>query len=62
MGVLETLSLAMGMAWTAGINVYATVAVLGLAGKFDMIQLPPGPWEWPGRQGSMFTLRWQSSA
>jgi len=41
MGVLETLSLAMGMAWTAGINVYATVAVLGLAGKFDMIQLPP---------------------
>ncbi len=41
MGVLETLSLAMGTAWTAGINVYATVAVLGLAGKFDMIQLPP---------------------
>ena len=41
MGVLETLSLAMGTAWVAGINVYATVAVLGLAGKYEMIQLPP---------------------
>ena len=41
MGVLETLSLAMGTAWVAGINVYATVAILGLAGKFEMIQLPP---------------------
>ncbi len=41
MGVLETLSLAMGTAWTAGINLYATVAVLGLAGRFEMIQLPP---------------------
>ena len=41
MGVLETLSLAMGSAWTAGINLYATVAVLGLAGRYEMIQLPP---------------------
>ncbi len=41
MGVLETLSLAMGTAWTAGINTYATVAVLGLAGRYEMIQLPP---------------------
>ncbi|MEE8114751.1 MAG: DUF4126 domain-containing protein [Nitrososphaerales archaeon] len=41
MGVLESLSLAMGTAWTAGINLYATVAVLGLAGRFEMIQLPP---------------------
>ncbi len=41
MGVLETLSLAMGTAWAAGINLYATVAVLGLAGKYEMIQLPP---------------------
>ncbi len=41
MGALETLSLAMGTAWAAGINVYATVAVLGLAGKYEMIQLPP---------------------
>jgi len=41
MGVLETLSLAMGTAWTSGINLYATIAVLGLAGSYDMIQLPP---------------------
>ena len=40
MGVLETLGLAMGTAWTAGINVYATVAALGLAGRYEMIQLP----------------------
>lgn len=41
MGVLESLSLAVGVAWTAGINLYATVAILGLAGKNEMIQLPP---------------------
>lgn len=41
MGVLETLSLAMGTAWTSGINLYATIAVLGLAGRSEMIQLPP---------------------
>jgi hypothetical protein len=41
MGVLETLSFAMGTAWTSGINLYATVAVLGLAGSYGMIQLPP---------------------
>jgi hypothetical protein len=41
MGVLETLSLAMGTAWTSGINVYATVAILGLADRFEMFELPP---------------------
>lgn len=41
MGTLETLSLAMGVAWTAGLNLYATIAVLGLAGSAGMIQLPP---------------------
>ena len=41
MGVLETLSLAMGAAWTSGLNLYATVAALGLAGSAGMIQLPP---------------------
>jgi hypothetical protein len=40
MGVLETLSLAMGTAWASGINLYATVAALGLAGRFELIQLP----------------------
>ena len=42
MGSIEALSLAMGTAWTSGINLYATVAVLGLAGRFEMIQLPQG--------------------
>ena len=42
MGVLESLSLAMGTAWTSGINLYATIAALGIAGRADMIQLPPG--------------------
>jgi hypothetical protein len=42
MGAIESLSLAMGTAWTSGINLYATVAVLGIAGRAEMIQLPPG--------------------
>ncbi len=41
MGTLEALSLAMGTAWTSGINLYATVAALGIAGRMEMIQLPP---------------------
>ncbi len=41
MGAIETLSLAMGTAWTSGINLYATVAALGIAGSAGMIQLPP---------------------
>ena len=40
MGTIEALSLAMGTAWTSGINLYATVAALGLVGRFEMIQLP----------------------
>jgi len=35
------LSLAMGTAWTSGINLYATVAALGIAGRSEMIHLPP---------------------
>jgi hypothetical protein len=42
MEALQSLSLAMGTAWTSGINLYATVAVLGIAGRAEMIQLPPG--------------------
>jgi hypothetical protein len=42
MGVIESLSLAMGTAWTSGINLYATVAVLGIAGRANMIELPAG--------------------
>ena len=40
MGTIEALSLAMGTAWTSGINLYATVAALGLAGRLEMIKLP----------------------
>jgi hypothetical protein len=41
MGTIEALSLAMGTAWTSGINLYATIAALGIAGRSEMIQLPP---------------------
>jgi hypothetical protein len=41
MGVIETLTLAMGTAWTSGINLYATVAALGLAMNAGLINLPP---------------------
>jgi Domain of unknown function (DUF4126) len=41
MGTIEALSLAMGTAWTSGINLYATVAALGIANQAGMIQLPP---------------------
>ncbi len=40
MGTLEALSLAMGTAWASGINLYATVAALGIAGRAEMIKLP----------------------
>jgi hypothetical protein len=42
MEALQTLSLALGSAWTSGINLYATVAALGIAGRMQMIQLPHG--------------------
>ena len=38
---VATLSLALGSAFTAGINLYATVATLGLAAAAGAIQLPP---------------------
>jgi hypothetical protein len=41
MGTIEALSLAMGTAWTSGINLYATVAALGIASRAELIQLPP---------------------
>ncbi|HWP58179.1 MAG TPA: DUF4126 domain-containing protein [Candidatus Acidoferrales bacterium] len=40
MGAIESLSLALGTAWTSGINLYATVAALGIAGRAGMINLP----------------------
>ncbi len=38
----STLSLALGTAWTSGINLYATVTVLGLLQKFGAAKLPGG--------------------
>jgi hypothetical protein len=42
MSVLQILSLALGSAWTSGINLYATVAVLGLLQHFGLARLPGG--------------------
>lgn len=38
----STLSLALGSAWTSGINLYATVSVLGMLQKFGGVKLPGG--------------------
>ncbi len=38
--LLHTLALTMGVAWASGINLYAAVAVLGLAGNAGYVQLP----------------------
>lgn len=38
----STLGLALGSAWTSGINLYATVTVLGLLQKFGATKLPGG--------------------
>jgi hypothetical protein len=41
MEVLTTLGRTMGFSFAAGINLYATVAILGLASRFDWVALPP---------------------
>lgn len=38
----STLSLALGSAWTSGINLYATITVLGVLQKFAGVKLPGG--------------------
>jgi len=38
--VVETIALAAGIAWASGINVYATVAMLGIAGATGLYTLP----------------------
>ena len=40
--LLQTLALTAGTAWASGINLYATVAALGVAGSTGYIELPPG--------------------
>jgi hypothetical protein len=39
--ILTTLGRTMGFSFAAGINLYATVAILGLASRFDWVDLPP---------------------
>ena len=43
MGNLRTLAEALGIAYAGGINLYATVAILGLAQRFDWIGPLPSP-------------------
>jgi hypothetical protein len=42
MNVIQILGLALGAAWTSGINLYATVAVLGLLQRFEFVKGLPG--------------------
>lgn len=42
MGIISIIGLALGPAWTSGINLYATVAVLGLVQKLGWARLPGG--------------------
>ena len=41
MELLASLGRTMGFSFAAGINLYATVAILGLASRFDWVALPP---------------------
>lgn len=43
MGTLGTLAQALGIAYAGGINLYATVAILGIAQRFEWIGPLPGP-------------------
>ena len=40
MNLIGTLAVAMGAGWVSGINLYATVATLGLLGRFAHLRLP----------------------
>ncbi len=40
--IIKTISLTMGAAWASGINLYATILVLGFMGLTDTIVLPQG--------------------
>ncbi len=41
MGITETIALSMGAAWASGINLYATLLVLGYMGATGYVDLPP---------------------
>lgn len=42
MEAVETIALMMGTAWASGINLYATILVLGWMGSTGQVDLPPG--------------------
>lgn len=42
MEVIQIIALTMGVAWASGINLYATIFMLGLLGSTGHIVLPPG--------------------
>src|SRR5713101_1018900 len=42
MSPVETLGLALGAGFSSGLNLYATVATLGLLHRFGVLHLPPG--------------------
>ena len=42
MNIIPIIGIALGSAWTSGINLYATVTVLGLLQKFNLTKLPGG--------------------
>jgi hypothetical protein len=57
----EILAVVVAASFAAGVNVYATVAVLGLLARFDVTQLPPNlhlleSWWTIGAAGAMFAL------
>ena len=41
MEVLSSLGRTLGFSFAAGINLYATVAILGLASRYGWVDLPP---------------------
>ena len=42
MNPIETIGLVLGAGFSSGLNLYATVATLGLLQRFGVLQLPPG--------------------
>ena len=40
--IIHTIALTMGLAWASGINLYATIAMLGLLGATGNLELPGG--------------------
>ena len=41
MNLVETLGLALGAGFSSGLNLYATIATLGLLQRYGVLQLPP---------------------